>query len=41
MYRARYVLIQKHRSFFTKKVFIFLNEYILGPKKEFAKYETT
>ena len=33
--------IHKHRSFFTNEVFIFLNEYILGWKKEFAKYQTT
>ena len=40
MYRARYVLLQKYRSFFINKVFIFLNEYILGTKK-IAKYPTT
>ena len=38
MLKVEYVNMHKHRSVFANKVFLFVNEYILGPKKEFAKY---
>ena len=31
MLNFKYVNMYKHKSFFTNKVFIYLNEYILGP----------